>query len=109
MTGDEDMSPDASPGSVRRKSGVRRVNNLPVYLVGGAMGIFLLVMALGLGPLGPAEPPGRPTGSQGRQHQHVRQRDRGQRKRRFRRACKGRGPANARDTPARHHHRGAPR
>ena len=46
MSGDEDMSPDASPGSVRRKTGVRRVNNLPVYLVGGAMGIFLLVMAL---------------------------------------------------------------
>ncbi|PHV14174.1 conjugal transfer protein TrbI [Janthinobacterium sp. BJB303] len=46
MSGDEDMSPDASPGNVRRKSGVRRVNNLPVYLVGGAMGIFLLVMAL---------------------------------------------------------------
>ncbi len=46
MICDEDMSPDASPGSVRRKTGVRRVNNLPVYLVGGAMGIFLLVMAL---------------------------------------------------------------
>lgn len=46
MSGDEDMSPDASPGNARRKSGVRRVNNLPVYLVGGAMGIFLLVMAL---------------------------------------------------------------
>ena len=46
MSCDEDMSPDASPGSVRRKTGVRRVNNLPVYLVGGAMGIFLLVMAL---------------------------------------------------------------
>ena len=46
MSGDEDMSPDASPGSVRRTSGVRRVNNLPVYLVGGAMCIFLLVMAL---------------------------------------------------------------
>jgi type IV secretory pathway VirB10-like protein len=46
MSGDEDMSPDASPCSVRRTSGVRRVNNLPVYLVGGAMGIFLLVMAL---------------------------------------------------------------
>lgn len=46
MSGDEDMSPDASPGSVRRTSGVRRVNNLPVYLVGGAMSIFLLVMAL---------------------------------------------------------------
>ncbi|MCL6485801.1 MAG: conjugal transfer protein TrbI, partial [Janthinobacterium lividum] len=46
MSGDADMSPDASPDSVRKKSGVRRVNNLPVYLVGGAMGIFLLVMAL---------------------------------------------------------------
>lgn len=46
MNDDDDMSPDASPGSVRRKSGVKRVNNLPVYLVGGAMGIFLLVMAL---------------------------------------------------------------
>ena len=46
MSADEDMSPEASPGSVRRKSGVRRVNNLPVYLVGGAMGVFLLVMAL---------------------------------------------------------------
>ncbi|MGK5078741.1 TrbI/VirB10 family protein [Janthinobacterium sp. HLX7-2] len=46
MSDDEDMSPDASPDSVRKKSGVRRVNNLPVYLIGGAMGIFLLVMAL---------------------------------------------------------------
>ena len=46
MSDDDDMSPDASPGSVRKKSGVKRVNNLPVYLVGGAMGIFLLVMAL---------------------------------------------------------------
>lgn len=46
MNDDDDMSPDASPGSVRRRSGVKRVNNLPVYLAGGAMGIFLLVMAL---------------------------------------------------------------
>lgn len=46
MNDDDDMSPDASPGSVRKKSGVKRVNNLPVYLVGSAMGIFLLVMAL---------------------------------------------------------------
>lgn len=46
MSDDDDMSPDASPGSVRKKSGVKRVNNLPVYLVGGALGIFLLVMAL---------------------------------------------------------------
>lgn len=46
MNDDDDMSPDASPGSVRKKSGVKRVNNLPVYLVGGALGIFLLVMGL---------------------------------------------------------------
>lgn len=40
------MSPDASPGATPRKTGVRRVNNMPVYLVGGAFGLFLLVMAL---------------------------------------------------------------
>lgn len=40
------MSPDASPGEVARKTGVRRVNNLPVYIVGTVMGVFLLVMVL---------------------------------------------------------------
>lgn len=40
------MSPDASPDEVSKKSGVRRVNNLPVYIVGGLMSVFLLVMVL---------------------------------------------------------------
>eukprot|EP01035_Chromulina_nebulosa_P015329 gene15329-20312_t len=40
------MSPDASPGEVTKKTGVRRVNNLPVYIIGGLMGVFLLVMVL---------------------------------------------------------------
>ena len=31
---DDQMAPEASPGEVSRKSGVRRVNNLPVYIVG---------------------------------------------------------------------------
>jgi type IV secretory pathway VirB10-like protein len=43
---DDPMSPTASPGGVTKKSGVRRVNNVPMYLVGGVMGLFLLVMAL---------------------------------------------------------------
>ena len=43
---EEQMSPDASPGEVSRRSGVRRVNNLPVYLVGGVMTVFLIVMVL---------------------------------------------------------------
>ena len=38
------MAPDASPGAV--KSGVRRVNNMPMYILGGVMLAFLLVMAL---------------------------------------------------------------
>lgn len=40
------MAPDASPGAVSKKSGVRRVNNLPMYLLAGVLGLFLLVMAL---------------------------------------------------------------
>jgi type IV secretion system protein VirB10 len=43
---DDQMSPDASPGEVGKKSGVRRVNNMPMYLIGGVMGLFLLVMAM---------------------------------------------------------------
>ncbi len=41
-----DMSPDTSPDTPAPKSGVRRVNNLPVYLIGGVIAAFLLVMAL---------------------------------------------------------------
>lgn len=43
---EDQMSPDASPGEVSKRVGVRRVNNMPMYIVGGLMGIFLLVMVL---------------------------------------------------------------
>lgn len=44
---DEDqMAPDASPGQQSNRSGVRRVNNMPVYIVVGALAIFLLIMVL---------------------------------------------------------------
>jgi len=43
---EDQMSPDASPGEVTKKAGVRRVNNMPMYIVGGLMGVFLLVMVL---------------------------------------------------------------
>ncbi|ATH84156.1 conjugal transfer protein TrbI [Ectopseudomonas mendocina] len=40
------MSPDASPGTLSRHSGVRRVNNWPMYIIGGAAMVFLLIMLL---------------------------------------------------------------
>lgn len=40
------MSPDASPGKLNRSSGVRRVNNWPMYIIGAATAIFLLIMML---------------------------------------------------------------
>jgi type IV secretion system protein VirB10 len=40
------MSPDASPVVISKKSGVRRVNNVPMLLVGAALAAFLVVMAL---------------------------------------------------------------
>ncbi|OQW86306.1 MAG: conjugal transfer protein TrbI [Rhodoferax ferrireducens] len=43
---EDQMSPDASPGEVTKKAGVRRVNNMPMYIVGALMGVFLLVMVL---------------------------------------------------------------
>lgn len=43
---DDAMSPDASPGEQSNRSGVRRVNNVPLYLVGGGLGVFLLIMIL---------------------------------------------------------------
>nr|BCT99962.1 TrbI protein [uncultured bacterium] len=42
----DQMAPDASPGEVSKKSGVRRVNNVPMYILAGALGLFLLVMML---------------------------------------------------------------
>jgi type IV secretory pathway VirB10-like protein len=46
MNAEDYMSPDASPREFRARTGVRRVNNLPVYMIGGVMSVFLLVMAL---------------------------------------------------------------
>ena len=40
------MSPALSPGEASEKSGVRRVNNLPLFLVGGATLTFLVIMVL---------------------------------------------------------------
>ena len=40
------MSPDASPNEVSPNTGIRRVNNLPMYIVGGLLTIFLIVMVL---------------------------------------------------------------
>lgn len=41
---EEHMLPEASPGE--QSGGIRRVNNLPVYIVGGLIAIFLLIMVL---------------------------------------------------------------
>lgn len=44
---EDEMSPDASPGEQSNKrSGVRRVNNMPLYLIGAGFGVFLLIMIL---------------------------------------------------------------
>ena len=43
---EDTMSPDMSPGEVSGRSGVRRVNNLPLFLVGGATLTFLVIMVL---------------------------------------------------------------
>lgn len=46
-THDQDqMSPEASPGKVTKGAGVRRVNNMPLYIIGSVMVIFLLVMVM---------------------------------------------------------------
>ena len=46
MSAQDQMSPDTSPGEVSKKSGVRRVNNMPVFILFGLMGVFLLIMIL---------------------------------------------------------------
>lgn len=43
---DDPMSPAASPGRKSARPGVRRVNNLPLYIVIGGLSIFLLIMVL---------------------------------------------------------------
>jgi type IV secretion system protein VirB10 len=40
------MSPAASPGTKSNVSGVRRVNNLPLFIVVGGLGVFLLILML---------------------------------------------------------------
>ncbi|MFA6162219.1 MAG: TrbI/VirB10 family protein [Methylobacter sp.] len=46
MTDVDKMSPNASPGEVSKKTGVRSVNNVPVYIGIGLLSIFLLIMIL---------------------------------------------------------------
>lgn len=43
---DDQMLPESSPGQASARSGVRRVNNFPVYIVGGLLSVFLLIMVL---------------------------------------------------------------
>ena len=43
---EDTMSPALSPGEASARSGVRRVNNLPLFLVGGATLTFLVIMVL---------------------------------------------------------------
>lgn len=38
------LSPDSSPATVAKGVGVRRVNNLPIYIFGGIMLVFMLLM-----------------------------------------------------------------
>lgn len=46
-TGNEDfMSPDVSPGDASGRSGVRRATHLPLYIVGGATLLFLVIMVM---------------------------------------------------------------
>jgi type IV secretion system protein VirB10 len=42
----DQMAPEASPAVMSKKSGVRRVNNVPMYLLGGVMVAFLVIMML---------------------------------------------------------------
>lgn len=42
----EQMDPENSPGTVSKKTGVRRVNNVPMYIIGGLVGTFLLIMMM---------------------------------------------------------------
>jgi type IV secretion system protein TrbI len=40
------LSPDSSPGVVTQSVGVRRVNNLPIYIFGAIMLVFMLLMMI---------------------------------------------------------------
>lgn len=41
-----EMAPDTSPGQVSKKTGVRRVNNVPMYLLGGVLVALVIMMML---------------------------------------------------------------
>lgn len=41
-----EMASDSSPGQVSKKTGVRRVNNVPMYLLGGILVAFVIMMML---------------------------------------------------------------
>jgi len=46
-TNETAMSPDESPDNLsKKKGGIRRVNNMPMYMVGAALGVFILIMVL---------------------------------------------------------------
>jgi type IV secretory pathway VirB10-like protein len=55
---EHNMSPDASPGQLSKGAGVRRVNNVPLYLFGGAMATFLVIMASVAANRGQPDKPG---------------------------------------------------
>jgi len=40
------MSPEDSPGEVSPKTGIRRVNNIPLYILFGVLGAFILIMMM---------------------------------------------------------------
>lgn len=42
----DQMSPEASPDQAGARTGIRRVNNMPMYIVGALMTTFLLVMVM---------------------------------------------------------------
>ncbi len=46
MAKDDLLSPSASPSQLSKRFGVRRVNNLPLYLIGGTIMLFALIMGL---------------------------------------------------------------
>jgi len=45
-TDSKHLSPDSSPDTVKKSVGVRRVNNLPIYIFGGIMLVFMLLMMI---------------------------------------------------------------
>jgi type IV secretion system protein TrbI len=42
----EDMAPEASPGTVSGKTGVRKANNMPMYIILAVAATFLITMAM---------------------------------------------------------------